>query len=586
MTACDVWLLLLSSLNCSEVHIMSKAREELIGLGFQSNCSPTALHRLRCRDSPHLLHYLHRLRVISESCSSTAAPHPLLASCPIHCQALLIFTAAMFDASGQYVGLCKRRGRSSTSPTLPPPPPPPPAPSPAIATDLHSSLLPFLSLSSSTCPPTFSAWLSLPHALLTRHLRNTREVALLQRIASSASQLNELIARLYEAIVEGESFEHVQRHLPHRCPSLPDPPPSTLSSDSSESSSSSSSSDSSVSAAAEQTAALNALSASLAPFFECTFPAAHKPSFSSALSSSVGRHVRSISGVFVELTAVLLELQSALSELVNFQQINGRLSEELQLEGCEALAATKAAVAELEGNLVDRITALLSAQLTYQRQQQVEAVQLYPSAVESTVTGDAAAGTAQPQSMALSAAALAAVVNSDHVSVEVQVRPSQPLPPDSPAPSVASSASSSASSSSSTSSSSLSPNTRLDVILGLQPAATTKRKAHTALETHHSLPLPPPEHTLMEEKDCEHSQPAAKRTRTEQGAQGDTVQHQSSVNGNSIDQGNATAPASMRVLFASEAVGTDGGATGAQASVLDSPPVSYTHLTLPTIRLV
>ena len=479
----------------------------------------------------------------------------------------------MFDVNGQYNGLGKRRNRTAPPPSCPPPSPP--SPSPAIAADLHSSLLPFLSLPPSSCPPSFSQWLSLPDVLLTRHLRNSREVALLQQIASSATQLDVLVERLYDAIVEGESLEHVQRHLPHRCPSLPEPPFSSAPSDSSESSSSSSSSDSS--APSSDNATLTALAASLAPFFHCSFPSAHHSSFPSLLSASVSRHVRAISGVFVDLTAVLLELQSGLSALQSFQQLNVRLSEELQLEGCDALAATKAAVAGLEGHLVDRITALLSARLTYQRQQ-TEAVHSHSTALAAvTVTDTAATAQSQPAppSSALAGPfAETAAIAADPASVDTQLRRREPLPPDSPCPSVASSSSSSTSSSS-TSSSSLSPNTRLDVILGLQPAAGTKRKAQSALDAPLAVMAPQLEQVYEQSNDHRSQpQPTTKRKRIDQSNQSEAVQLQPSVRATTSDQDCAVVPTSMRALFTSEALGTDGGAApSAQTSVLDSPQV-------------
>ena len=479
---------------------------------------------------------------------------------------------AMFDASGQYIGIRRRVT------ALPSPPPPPLAPSPAIDLDLHGSLASFLSLSSFSCPASFSQWLSLPHALLIRHLRNSGEVALLQRIAASATQLDRLLERLYDAIVEGESLEHVQRHLPHRCPSLPDSPPATLPSDSSESSASSSSSDSSASAAEQ--AALAALSASLAPFFHCSFPAAHKPSFASDLTASIGRHARSIGGVFVELTEVLLELQAGLSALQSSQQLNGRLSEELQLEGCEALAATKAAVAGLEGHLVDRITALLSARLTHEQLQQAEvALQSPAPAAASAALASASAivDTVHSRAATSPSAGPAAAVDLNCPSTAALLAPPQPPPPGSPSPSVASSSSSSASSStSSTSSSSLSPNTRLDLILGLQPAAATKRKSHTAPDTRHIHSLPSSAHAEDEQnadRTPGHSRPSAKRMRTENSDQGATVQLSSSRMSNDSDPGSAVAPASMRVLFTSASVATGGGGDAAQSSVPHSPQV-------------
>ena len=222
--------------------------------------------------------------------------------------------------------------------------------------------------------------LTLPSALLTRHLRNTREIDLLQRVAASATQLDRLMERLYAAIVKGEALERALGRLPHRCPSLPDPPAAAVSSDSSESSSSSSSSDSSAAGVAGADSGVVAgLCASLAPFFQCTFPSAHDSSFSDALLAALDRHKRSIGAVFVELTRLLLDMQDGLGELHYFQQITVRLSEELQLEGCDALAATKAAVAGLEGSLVDRITALLSAQLTYQWQHAEAVTQSHPT---------------------------------------------------------------------------------------------------------------------------------------------------------------------------------------------------------------
>ena len=475
----------------------------------------------------------------------------------------------MFDASGQYIGPCKQRRRSVTF--SPCPPPPLPAPSPAIAADLDSSLLSFLSLSSSACPPTFSQWLTLPDALLARHLRNSDEVALLQRIASSAAQLDQLMERLYAAILEGESLEHVQRHLPHRCPSLPDPPPTTVSSDSSESSSSSSSSDSSA-PAAEQ-AALHALSVSLAPFVHCTFPAAHQPSFAVALSSAVGKHVQSIGAVFVELTGVLLDVQKGLGTLQETQRMNETMKKEFQLYGCDELAASKAAVAELEGNLIDRIMTLLSARLTYQRQQPEAAPSQLP-AVAAAAVGDATVPV-QSQAAASSSAAAAPTTGPGSTSVlDEQTRPAQSLPPNSPSPSVGSSSSSS---SSSTSSSSLSPNTRLDVILGLQPAASAKRKAHNAFDAQYSLPLPGHEQ-MVDEKDDEQplcrSQPTVKRARVEQSNQTDTVQQQSGVHAAHSDQANVAMPASTRVLFASDTLGGTDGAAVAQSSIPDSPHVT------------
>ena len=472
----------------------------------------------------------------------------------------------MFDARGQYIDHHKPRGRSV--PTSPPSPPP--APSPAIASDLHSSLAPFLSVSSSCCPPSFSRWLSLPHALLARHLRNSREVSLLQQIAASATQLDELVERLYEAIVEGESLEHVQRHLPHRCPTLPDPSPSALPSDSSESSSSSSSSDSSAPPASN--AALTALAASLAPFVHCTFPVAHQPSFPSSLSSAVGGHVRSIGAVFVQLTGVLLELQAGLGELQSFQQLNGRLSEELRLEGCEALAATKAAVAGLEDNLVDRITALLSARLAYQQSEEP------PTPSHMAANTAVGRGTAAQSEAATSSSARATSgTTSDRAYLDATMKPPQPLPLNSPSLSIASSASSSASFSSSTSSSSLSPNTRLDLILGLQPTATAKRKADTALDAH-APPLPQHQRTQdgKSEESDDNSRPAAKRKRTEESDQSEGVLQQSSARGTPSDQDDTVAPTSMSVLFTSAVAVTDGGVVVAQSSVPDSPQVIAT----------
>ena len=484
----------------------------------------------------------------------------------------------MFDANGQYVGLGKRRGRAEQPPTAPAPLPlPTPAPSPAIAADLHASLQPFLSLSSCACPCSFAQWLSLPPALLSRHLRNTREVALLQRIACHAAQLDGLVQRLYDAIVEGESIEHAQRHLPHRCPALPDPLNSALPSDSSESSASSSSSDSSV-PPAEHAERMAALAASLAPFFHCFFPAAHSPSFPSSLLSAVGDHVRSIGGVFVELTAALLELESGLGELQSFQQLNGRLSEELQAEGCDALAATKAAVAELEGSLVDRLTALLSATLSHQRQPEPEQhTDTSASRPVVPVTGaDTTSAGAERQPVSVPPASDAAVTAPSIPSTPAPAQPSAslPLPPPSPTPSVASSSSFSSASSSATSSSSLSPNTRLDVILGLQPAAAAKRHIQPAAQPvlSEEQDTAPQQHEQgRHASDGEQCEPTVKRARTDSGMlAGAEAREAHGTTETRSGQGHASLPASMRVLFTSAADPSSDGAA-AQCSVPDSP---------------
>ena len=164
----------------------------------------------------------------------------------------------------------------------------------------------------------------------------------------------------------------------------------------------------------------------------------------------------------------------------------------------------------------------------------------------------------------------------DRTSVDAEMKQAQPLPPDSPCPSVASS--SSASSSSSTSSSSLSPNTRLDLILGLQPAASAKRKAHTALEeAQPSASLPPQEEDRDEKADDQplcRSQPATKRQRAEI-SDHSAEQLQPIERGANSEEDNAVAPASMRELFTPAPAARGGGAEVAQSSSIpDSPQIA------------
>ena len=136
----------------------------------------------------------------------------------------------------------------------------------------------------------------------------------------------------------------------------------------------------------------------------------------------------STSALLQRLTASLLSLQGRLASLSSFHELNERMSEELRLEGCTQLADAKRTVAALEAALIDRLTALLSAQLTPQPPEEEEEEEQ------------------QQQQQHAAAGATFGLV------------------PPSPAPS--------SSASGSTSSSSLSPGLRLDVILGVAPAHT------------------------------------------------------------------------------------------------------------------
>ena len=406
---------------------------------------------------------------------------------------------ARFDANGHFVA------DSDRPPAQPPPPPFSPLsrqpqhtspsshrPSSAVPQpSLSSFLSPTSSSCPSTCPPSFSAWLSPPSSLLSSLIRNPHEAALLHSLASDASTLDSLLRSLSATVVQGERLHHATLHLPHLC--HPSGRASGVSigqgegagsvesaSDASSSSSSSSSSSPSSppqpilpprplhSAAAPPppppapatTAAVPippstcpAPPSGLFPFSTCDYEGVHRPSFFADLRAAFSSQVSSMSTAFQRLTSVLLSLHERLSSLSSFHHLNERMAEELHLEGCTAIAEAKRTVAAVEQALITRLTHLLAASLTPEEEEQGRDERDEKEEAEVMLAGEAVAS-----STAMGSGA---------------------APPSSPV--VSSSASASTSS---TSSSSLSPSAHLDVILGVRSggAGLTGKKRRGSVE--------------------------------------------------------------------------------------------------------
>ena len=412
---------------------------------------------------------------------------------------------ARFDAHGHYIEDSDQPAATEAAPhnalqaqphhkqaTSPPRRPStsalPPAPS------LNSFLSP--TRSSSTCPSSFSAWLSPPSSLLSSLIRNPHEAALLQSLASDASTLDSLLHSLIRTVVQGERLYHATLHLPHHChPSHPTGAASThpglhegggsgeSASDASSSSSSSSSSPPSpprptlnhpipASAVAPPTSPVAAATVApappppsvasaspLAPLFACEFEGVHRPSFFPELRAAFASQVSSMASAFQQLTVLLLSLHERLTSLSSFHHLNERMAEELQLEGCNAIADAKRTVATVEHSLISRLTHLLAAALTPNEGEEEEQ-QSRDGGDEKAEAVELAGGAAASVSTALASCA-AAVPTSPVVS-----------------------SSASASTSSTSSSSSLSPSTHLDVILGVRSggAGLTGKKRRGSAE--------------------------------------------------------------------------------------------------------